>query len=166
MEYLLSPDTGLIVWTLATFLALVVLLSKFAWRPLLSAIEEREQRLRRDREAAEGARSAAEGLKSEYERQISAMDKKTQEILADARKQGSEIQASILRQAEKDSKELMEKTKQQMVLEKERLMKDVRSQVGTLSALAAERLLKTNVDAKSHERMVEEFFKDLEQAKG
>ena len=70
MDTLLNPDTGLVIWTVVTFLCLVFLLKKFAWGPLVGAIEEREAKLRADREGAEAARRQAEGIRAELEQRI------------------------------------------------------------------------------------------------
>ena len=60
MERLLQPDTGLMIWTVVTFLGLVLVLGKFAWKPLLQALNEREAGIKRAIEDAQGARAAAE----------------------------------------------------------------------------------------------------------
>lgn len=166
MEYLLSPDTGLIVWTLVTFLALVFLLGRFAWRPILTALEERETRLRQETEVAQKAREAAEGLRSQYEQQLALIRAEAEKLMVQARTRGEELQANIVKEAQKQANLLMEKTKEQLELEKERLMNDMRSQVGTLSAMAAERLMRRSVDQKVHEKLLEEFFADLGESRG
>ena len=65
MDKLLTPDTGLMIWVIITFLCLVAILKLFAWGPLLGAIEAREGRIRADREGAEKARSEAERIQKE-----------------------------------------------------------------------------------------------------
>ena len=73
MGDLLKPDLGLTVWTIVTFLCLVGILKAFAWGPLLKSIDEREARLKADREGAEKARSEAERIQRELEAQMAGV---------------------------------------------------------------------------------------------
>ncbi|MBI4670015.1 MAG: F0F1 ATP synthase subunit B [Elusimicrobia bacterium] len=164
MEYLLSPDTGLIVWTLVTFLCLVVLLGKFAWKPILASIEEREERIKKEIQAAEEARRAADNLKSQYETHLAAIERKTEEMIAEAKKKGDEVQAGLVRQAQASAKEILEKAKDQLDADRERLLADLRGEIGALTAMATERLLKKKTDISEHNRLVEELLEEIGQA--
>src|SRR5437879_86775 len=103
MDRLLNPDTGLVIWTIVTFLALVFILKQFAWGPLLGAIEEREARLKQDKEAAENARVQAEKIKGELEAQMAGIQAKSRELLTQAAKEGDALRARLKAAAEADA---------------------------------------------------------------
>jgi F-type H+-transporting ATPase subunit b len=154
MGDLLSPDLGLTVWTIVTFLSLVAILKLFAWGPLLHAVEEREARLKADREGAEKARAEAERIQKELEAQLAGVQAKTKDLLAAATKDGEALRSKLKAEAEADAAAIKAKT-----------TGDLRKEVATLSVLAAEKLLHKSVDAGVQKSVLDGFFKDLESAK-
>lgn len=166
MDKLLNPDTGLIIWTVVTFLSLVFILKKVAWGPLLASIEEREGRMRAEREGAEAARAAAEKIKLELEAQMAGAQAKTRDMLAAAAKESEALKLSLKAAAEADAQKIMDKTMAELSEEKERLVRELRKEVAGLSLLAAEKLMHKSVDDKVQKDVMESFFKDLESQKG
>ena len=165
MDKLLNPDTGLIVWTIVTFLCLVFIMKKLAWGPLLHAIDEREARLKAEREGAENARKEAERIKNELDAQMNTLNAKSRDMLAQAQKEAEALRASLKAAAEADSAKIREKTMQELADEKERLVRDLRKEVAGLSVLAAERLMRKSVDDNVQKTVLEGFYKELESKK-
>jgi F-type H+-transporting ATPase subunit b len=161
MDTLLNPDIGLLIWTIISFLLLVALLRIFAWGPLLGAVEEREHRLQNEREAAEGARQAAEKLKAELDQQLALIQARTQEALSQAMQQGAKTRDEIVRAAQDEAKALLEKSRRQLEEEKERLVRELRKDVSELSVRAAERLIKKSVDAGVQKSVLDDFLGEL-----
>jgi len=126
MEALLRPDIGLMFWTIFIFVLLVALLGRFAWKPLLHSLEERERRLRAEREAAEQARSAAEKLKSELEGRLSIIKEEAQSAMEAAFSDGAKSRDAIIEEAKQQAVGMIERAKREMEAEKQRLMGDMR----------------------------------------
>jgi len=166
MGELLTPDSGLIVWTIVTFLALVAVLKFAAWGPLMRAIEEREARLKADREGAEKARAEAERIQKELEAQMAGVQAKSKDLLAAATKDGETLRARLKAEAEADAQAIKDKTAAELAAEKNKLVADLRKEVASLSVLAAEKLLRKSVDDGVQKTVLEGFFKDLEAGKG
>ena len=165
MGELLTPDAGLIVWTIVTFLCLVAILKLAAWGPLLKAVEEREARLKADREGAETARSEAERIQKELEAQMASLQAKSKDLLAAATKDGEALRAKLKAEAEADAQAIKTKTTADLAAEKNRLVADLRKEVAGLSVLAAEKLMHKTVDAGVQKTVLDGFFKDLEASK-
>jgi F-type H+-transporting ATPase subunit b len=165
MGELLTPDAGLIVWTIVTFLLLVAVLKFTAWGPLLKAVEAREERIKADREAAEKARSEAERIQKELEAHMAGAQAKSKELLAAAMKDGEALRAKLKAEAEADAQALKDKTFAELAAEKNKLVADLRKEVATLSVLAAEKLMRKSVDDGVQKNVLEGFFKDLETSK-
>ncbi len=162
MDTLLTPDTGLIIWTILTFLILVFLLKTFAWGPLLKAIDEREARLKSDLDRAEEARKGAENLKTDLDSKIEGLEAKGREILDLANKEGESLRVKLKGEAEADAQKIREKTKVELEGERQKLVRELRKDVAELSVLAAERLVKKTVDAAVQKSVLDDFFKDLD----
>jgi F-type H+-transporting ATPase subunit b len=165
MGDLLTPDLGLAVWTVVTFLILVGVLKAFAWGPLLKAVEEREARLKADREGAENARAEAERIQKELEAQLAGIQAKTKDLLAAATKDGETLRAKLKAEAEADAAAIKSKTAAELIIEKQKLVGELRREVASLSVLAAEKLLHKSVDAGVQKSVLDGFFKDLESTK-
>ncbi|HBL18062.1 MAG: ATP synthase F0 subunit B [Elusimicrobia bacterium GWA2_69_24] len=163
MERLLNPDTGLIIWTILSFLILVGLLRMFAWEPLLGAVEARETCLREEREAAERARAEAEKLRREVEARLAAAGEEAKGIFARASQEGEAQRARLKAQAEAEAKTILEKTRLELEEERRRLVAQLRGDLAGLSVLAAERILRRSVDPQARKEALEEFLKDLDQ---
>ncbi|MBI5630509.1 MAG: F0F1 ATP synthase subunit B [Elusimicrobia bacterium] len=164
MDKLLNPDTGLVVWTIVTFLCLVFILKKFAWGPLLASVEDREKRMKSDLEGAQAARAEAERIKNELDGQMANLQAKSREFLAQALKEGEGLKAQLKAAAEAESQKIKDKTMADLADEKQRLVRELRHEVSQLSVLAAERLLRQSVDDRVQKTVLESFFHDLEKA--
>ncbi|OGR83837.1 MAG: ATP synthase F0 subunit B [Elusimicrobia bacterium RIFCSPHIGHO2_01_FULL_64_10] len=162
MENLLKPDIGLMFWTLVTFLIMVVILKKIAWGPLLKALEDREAAIRGEIESARKGRLEMEGLKADYEKQLAGIEARTRQMLAEAEQKGARSREAVLKEAEREARAIADKTRQQLEAEKERLVRELRSQVGDLSVGIAEKLLRQAVDKKLQDKFIRDFVKDLD----
>jgi F-type H+-transporting ATPase subunit b len=165
MDKLLSPDTGLMIWVIITFLCLVAILKLFAWGPLIGAIEAREGRIRADREGAERARSEAERIQKDFESQMAGVQAKTKELLAAATKDGEALRAKLKAEAEADAQAIKDKTMADLATEKNRLVGELRKETADIAVKAAEKLMRKTVDAGVQKTVLDGFFKDLESSK-
>ncbi|MFI5347627.1 MAG: F0F1 ATP synthase subunit B [Elusimicrobiota bacterium] len=165
MDQLIVPDTGLMFWTIVTFLCLVFILKKMAWGPLLHSIEAREGRIKADREGAEKARAEAERIQKEFEAHMAGAQAKSKEMLAAALKDGEALRAKLKAEAEADALAIKTKTTADLAAEKNRLVGELRKEVVSLSVLAAEKLMRKTVDAGVQKTVLDGFFKDLESSK-
>lgn len=161
MDSLLNPDTGLMVWTVVTFLSLVFLLGKFAWGPLLRGIEAREARMKADLEGAQEARAGAEKIRSQLEAEMAAISAKSQDLLKRATQEGETLRLELKRTAESEAAKIKEKTLAELEEEKRRLKGELRAEVASLSVMAAEKLLRRSVDDAVQKEALESFFKDV-----
>ena len=163
MEKLLQPDFGLMFWTIITFLALVFVLGRFAWAPLLRGIDEREQRMRQEREGAEKARAEAEKIQKELEARLAGLDAKAREVLAQAEREAEALRERHSQEAQREAELLMAKTRQGLEDEKRRLIGELRQEVARLSVTAAEKLVRKTVDAGVRKAVLDQFFRELDE---
>lgn len=165
MDALLNPDTGLIIWTIMSFLILVGLLKAFAWGPLLHSIEAREAKMREERERAEKARSEAERIQGELEARLAKAADEARSVLAQAGKDGEALRATLKTSAEAEAKALLEKARAQLDEDRRRIVAELRHEVAALSVLAAERLVKKSVDQGVQKAVLDQFFGELAEKK-
>lgn len=153
---LLIPAEGTIFWTLIVFLILVFLLSKFAWKPILAAVNAREVQISDALNQAKLAKLELQELKADNERIIREAKLERDQILKEAR----EIKDRIVGEAEAAAKaagdKMMEQARMSIAAEKASAMEDIKKQIGLLSVEIAESILKKNLDNKTaQEELVE-----------
>jgi len=162
MEALIKPEIGLMFWTISIFVLLVFILSKTAWKPLLKAVEDRENALRRDREAAESARSEAEKIKSELELRFTELKAELSRRLDQARAEGEKEKEIIVEDAQKSAALLVETAKREIELQKNEAVRELREKVVKLTLAAGEALLWRHLDPKSNSQMVARSIEEIE----
>jgi F-type H+-transporting ATPase subunit b len=162
METLLTPDKGLIIWTIVSFLVLVWILGKVAWKPLLKALKDREDGIRKAIDDAAAARQGAEELKAQYERELASAQEKAAGFLLQARNESQKVREQMVREAEAEARRLTEQTRRQLEEEKVKISRELRQEVATLSVKVAEKLLQHSVTAKDQEALVQGFIKELD----
>ena len=149
------------IWTVVTFLIMVAILKKVAWGPLLKVLEEREEKIRHDVEAAEKNRLEMEKSRADYERQLTEVEARTRALLAEAEKKGLETRDSILKEAEAQARKIQEKTRQELEAEKEKISRELRSELGAMSMEIAEKIVRKTIDKKVQEDALQDFLKNL-----
>ncbi len=159
---LLTPGTGLIIWQLIIFIGLFILLAKFAWKPILSSLKEREESIQTALDQAEKAKIEMASLKSDNEKLLKEAREERDKILRDARTASNHIQEEAQASAKKIGDKMIEDAKSIINTEKQAALRDVKAQVAMFSLEIAEKLIKKNLtDDKSQRELTESLIKDL-----
>lgn len=162
MERLLQPDAGLMIWTFVTFLVLVWVLGKFAWKPLLQALTSREAGIRRAVEDAQAARQSAEQIKLQYEKELAEAQSKVQQLIHQGQTEAQKVRERMVKDAEEEARRIAASARQELEQEKTRLVRDLRKDVASLSLLAAEKLVRHSMNQKVSDELLQDFFNDLD----
>src|SRR5258707_6122671 len=159
---LLTPGTGLLFWQVIIFLGLVLLLGKFAWKPILSSLKEREESIQTALDQAEKAKMEMALLKSDNEKLLKETREERDKILRDARTASNRLQEEAQVTAKKTADKIIEDAKSVINTEKQAAMRDVKAQVAQFPFEIAEKLIKKNLsDDKSQRDLTETLIKDL-----
>ena len=142
---LVTPEIGLIFWTTVVFSLLLVVLKKYAWKPILSAVDERNKSIEDALKAADKAKEEMLSLNADNER-ILMEAKKERDILL---KEGREIKDSIIAEAKDkakvDAEKILTTAKEQIINEKMKAITELKNQVANLSIEIAEKILKSEL---------------------
>ena len=136
---------GLFVWQSVLFLSLLFLLRKYAWKPILGAIEEREDGIKNALEAADNAKKEMEALNADNERILQEAKAQRDAILKDAREMKDTIIAEAKAQASVEADKVMASAREQLNNEKMAAMTELKNQVATLSIDIAEKILRAEL---------------------
>jgi len=158
---LVQLDPGLFIWTILTFLILFFVLSKFAWKPLLTLLESRENTIKSSLEDAEKAKQELERLNTESEAIISEARSEAQSIRVEAKSAAEKIKADIMAQAGEDAKKLRDETEKQIQVEKDKAIGEIRQEVVGLTITVAEKVIRKNLSKEDNQDLIEDSLKKL-----
>jgi F-type H+-transporting ATPase subunit b len=162
MNTLVQPDPGLYIWTIVTFLALVALLAKFAWRPLLEALEKRQESIRKSLDDAQKAKQELERLHVESQKILAASRAEADQILSNTRSDANRFREELKQKAQAEAAGIVKNAERQIELETARALQHIRNEAVDLSVAIASKLLERNVTKEDNERLIEETFKQIE----
>jgi F-type H+-transporting ATPase subunit b len=161
-NFLVSPDVGLMIWTLLAFLVALFILRKYAWPAITEALEKRQRAIEESIETAERARAEAGALLEEYRERLKEARGQADEIVARARKAGEVREREALDEARAKREELLEQTRRDIEAETRRAIQEIRKEVGDLTILATEKVTRKSLDDEDQRRLVEEALSDLD----
>jgi len=158
---MLNLNPGLIIWTIVTFVLLLIFLKKFAWKPLLEALQKREESVKNSIERAEHAKQEAERLLEENRKQLERAGQEGQRILNENRALAEKLKEEIVDKANQQSRHMVEQAKQEIERDKEAALIQLRGEVATLAVQAAGIILDETLDENKHRKIVDTYLKGL-----
>jgi F-type H+-transporting ATPase subunit b len=158
---LLEPHAGLMFWTLIIFVLLLFLLSRFAFKPLVAAVEAREQSLEEAIQGAKRDREEAARLLAEQRAALDASRGEAQKLLADGRAASERMRAELLEQTRVQQQELLERARKDIDAERDRAIADLRREAVDLAIAGASKVIERNLDDSSNRQLVEKFLGSL-----
>ncbi len=160
---LLVPEIGLLVWNTIAFLVLVFLLGKFAWKPIMKGISDREKSIDEALNKAELARQEMARLSSQNEELMKQAREERDQILKEAKALKDGIVNEAKNQAQAEGAKLIEKARIEIENQKKAALAELKGQVSALSLDIAERVLRTQLDDKAKQQeLVNNLLKDVE----
>src|SRR5687768_14507127 len=142
---LVQLNPGLYIWTIVIFLILLWLLAKFAWRPLLAALEQRQESIRRSLDDAAKAKLELERLQTESHRILAEARSEAESIVARTRDDANRLRVEMRQKAQQESANIVKNAEKQIELETNRALQQIRHEAVDLSVAIASKLLQRNV---------------------
>jgi len=159
---LVQLDPGLFVWTILTFLLLVFVLAKFAWKPLLKMLQDREDMIRSSLEDAEKAKSELERLNEESEEIMAKARSEAQSILADGKAAAEKVKDGIIAKSKEQANKIREDAGNQIQVEKDKAISEIKEEVVNLTLSVAEKLIQKNLSDADNKSLIEESLKKVQ----
>jgi F-type H+-transporting ATPase subunit b len=159
MDHIFSVDPGSVFWTIISFVLLLGILTKVAWKPILSALEAREEGIRKDISQAAEDREAAARARSEYEQSLAEARQQAQNLLAESREKARKYEAEQVELAKAEAQKEKEKAAREIELQSQQAMQGLRGELVDLSLAAAEQLIRTSLKREDHEAIIQESLK-------
>ncbi|MEP7310414.1 MAG: F0F1 ATP synthase subunit B [Acidobacteriota bacterium] len=162
---LVQPDPGLFIWTILTFLVLLGLLAKFAWRPLLQALEARQELIRKSLEEAQQARRELERVSQESAQILKESRVQAETIIAQSRADAERLREEMRQKAKAESDTIVRNAERQIQLETGRALQQIRHEAADLSVLIASKLIQRNLSKEDNDRLIEDALTQMDARK-
>lgn len=154
-------NPGLIIWTIVTFVLLVAVLSKYAWKPMLQALHEREDKIRSALEQAEKARAEAAELLKQNERNMARAEEEYQKAIREGRAFAEKLKEEIVSKAKQQAQRELQMAKEEIQRDIDAAKQQLRSEVADLAIKAAEKILDETIDQQKHKKLIDNFLNQL-----
>jgi F-type H+-transporting ATPase subunit b len=159
---LVQVDPGLFLWTILTFLVLVALLAKFAWRPLLQALEMRQLAIKKSLDDAERAQQELARLQQESTKIIDQARVDADSILAKTRSDAERLREELRAKAKDEAESMVRNAEQRIQLQTRQALQQIRHEVADIAVLIASKLLERNLAKEDNDRLISETLKQIE----
>jgi F-type H+-transporting ATPase subunit b len=161
-SFLVSPNVGLMIWTLLVFGLSLYVLGKFAFPRIAEALDRRQRAIEESIDAAEHTRREADRILAEYRERLAEARGQADEIVARARKTGEAAESEIVAEARAKREEMMEQTRRDIEAETRRAIQEIRAEVADLTVLATEKVTRKTLTEEDHKRLVEDALSELD----
>jgi len=158
---LITPDFGLFFWQTVTLLVVLLILGKFAWKPILNAIQEREGNIEAALQAAEAAKETVAQLQTNQKTLLKTAHLERTRIIEEAKEAQRCILDEAKVEAEKVRKEMLEQTRALLAKEQQDTLEVLKGMVATLSIQIAEKLLQHELKQQTQEQLVQQLIQEV-----
>ena len=155
------PVTNELIWGGIAFIVLFLLLSKFGFPAIKAGMDARSQKIADDIAAAETAKSEAESIQAEYQRQLADARAESARIIEESRAQGEAVRRDIIARAEAEANELRQRNAEQVGAERDRVMGEMQGAVAALAIELAEKVVESNLDREANTRLIENYINSV-----
>jgi F-type H+-transporting ATPase subunit b len=158
---MLEINPGLTIWTIIIFGFLMVLLSKFAWKPILSSLKARETAIADSLTKAEQARTEAERIIAENQRERARAEEETQKALREGREYAERMRQELVHKAESEARHLLEQARMEIKRDTDAALLRLREEAAELAIMATSKLLDENLTEDRHRKVVDRMIADM-----
>jgi len=161
-SFLVSPELGLMIWTLIAFGTTLLILRKLAYPRIAEFLDKRAGAIAESIEAAERTKVEADQLLEEYRARLKEAREQADDIVARARKAGDSHQEQVKVDAKQYREELMATTRKDIEAETRRALDEIRKEVADLTVIATEKVTRKSLDSEDHKRLIEEALSEVD----
>ncbi len=152
------PELGELIYSLIAFVVLIILFKKFGFNAVQKAMAARTERIRKDLDQAESAKGEAEGILSEYKKQLADAKSESNWIIDEARQQAEKVKADILESTNKEVANLKAKATQDIETARTAALASLQTSVASIAIELAEKVVEKNLDRDTNKRLNDSFI--------
>lgn len=157
----LDVNPGVILWTVVTFIFLLLILKKIAWKPILNSLKERESFIKESLEKADTAKKEAEKLILDNKQAMLKAEEEAKKIIDQSREYAEKLKSQILDESKSQSKKMIEDAAGEIERKNAEAFSKLKEQVADIAIQSAEKILRENLDKDKQIKLVKKYLDDL-----
>ena len=162
---LVQPDPGLFIWTILVFLVLLTLLAKFAWRPLLQALDSRREAIRKSLDDVQQAGRELERLNKESAEIIRTARGEAEAIISRSRLDADRLREEMKQKARVEADYIVRDAQRQIQLQTGQALQQIRKEAAELSVMIASKIIQRNITKEDNERLIDDALRQIEKTR-
>ena len=158
---LLDVNPGLMIWTVVTFVILLLILKKVAWKPILEALDKRETEIKNSLEQAENAKDEARKILEENQANLAKAEEESKKIIERSRAYAESLKEQLMKESKEQAKRLIDDAGEEIQRKKDAAFDELKEQIAELAVNAAERIMKESIDANKNKELVNKYLGEI-----
>jgi F-type H+-transporting ATPase subunit b len=158
---LLELDTGMMIWAWITFLCLLIILYKTAWKPILATIDKREKTIKDSLESAQSDREEAQSLLEKHQAMMQTAENEAHKIIADYKAKAEKMHKELTAQAKQEAEKIVKKAQSELEGEKEAAMVALRRDIADMVVNATKKFIGDTLDDERQKRLIDEYIAEI-----
>ncbi len=158
---LIDINPGLIFWTVVTFILLLLILKKVAWKPILTALDQRETAIKESLEKAEKAKEEAQRILYENQASLSKAEEESRKIVEQGRIYAEKLKEQMLKDSKEQAQKILSEATAEIDRKKEAAFGELKSQIADLVIQTTEKVLGETVDKNTHKKITDKYINEI-----
>ncbi|MFZ0453105.1 MAG: F0F1 ATP synthase subunit B [Ignavibacteriaceae bacterium] len=158
---LVEVNPGLIIWTIVTFIFLLIILKKVAWKPILTALDQRESAIKESLEKAEKAKEEAQKVLDENQANLAKAEEESKKIIDQSRAFAEKLKSQMLQESKQQAQKLVADASEEIERKKDAAFNELKNQIAEIAVQAAEKILKENVNKEMNKKIVNDYISEI-----
>ena len=158
---IVDVNPGVVFWTAVTFIILLLILKKVAWKPILAALDQRESSIRESLEKAEKAKEEAEKILLENKERLAKADEESKKLVNKSRKYAEGLKEQMLKESKEQAQKIVNDATLEIERQRETAFEELKGQVAEIAVLAAEKILKENLNKETQKKIADNYINEI-----
>lgn len=158
---LLDVNPGLMIWTVITFIILLLILKKVAWKPILTALDKRENDIRESLAQAEKAKEDAKQILEQNQANLAKAEEESRKIIEQSRTYAESLKEQLMRESKEQAKKIVDDASSEIQRNKDAAFEELKGQIAEIAVNAAEKIIRESLDAQKSKQVIDKYLNDV-----
>ena len=158
---LLDVNPGLMIWTVVTFIILLFILKKVAWKPILSALDKRESDIKEALEQAQKAKEEAKKILAENQANLSKAEEESKKIIEQSRSYAESLKEQMITESKEQAKKIVDDASSEIQRKQEAAFEELKTQIAEIAINAAEKIIRESLDAQKSKQVIDKYLNEV-----
>ena len=158
---LLDVNPGLMIWTVITFVILVMILKKVAWKPILTALDKRESDIKESLAQAEKAKDEAKKILEENQANLAKAEEESKKIIEQSRAYAESLKEQLIKDSKDQAKKIVDEASSEIQRKKDAAFEELKGQIAEIAVNAAEKIIRESLDAQKSKQIIDKYLNDV-----